>query len=314
MIGPLLLVESQLFVQLSDRSPGRLQKRREYWNDDPVKLYFFIRRLEVSARTIGSQPERVPGTHELIYCFEGHGAIGGAGRAYDVAPGQLMLNPSGRLSVPAGGEPLVLYQILFAEDLFSPGVLMEREALYVLGLIKVQAKTRNTITLSRIGSERVRQLCDSMFDEFQNRFRGYSWAIRLKLIELLITVMRDRKFQMPINGLRSTINTRIQDVILYLNTDYMNPITVEDVLSFCPMSRSHFHAVFKQETGTTFGAYLQALRCRKAAELLTTTEMPIVRVADASGFSNLSHFYHCFKRHHGVAPRVYRAGGRPDGR
>lgn len=222
-----------------------------------------------------------------------------------MSAGGLLFNPKGRLTND-GREPILVYQILFSEDLFSSAVLMEREALYVLGLIKIQAKSRNTVALSRVGAKRVLSLCESMFEEFRNRYRGYSWAIRLKLIELLITVMRDKQFGIPIKSLRPVTNSIIQDVILYLNTEYIHPITVDDILSFCPLSRSHFHALFKQETGMTLTTYLQVLRIRKAAELLRSTDATIVNIADSCGFDNLSHFYHCFKRHIGTAPGRYR--------
>jgi len=270
-----------------------------------VKLYFFIRRVEVSARTFGSRP--LPGReeHELLFCIGGSGILSYRGGRRSVSPGDLLFNPRGKLVSNSDGD-VSLYQILFAEDLFSPAVLMEREALYVLGLIKIQARSRNTIALSRIGSDRVGQLCESMLREFRNRYRGYSWAIRLKLIELLITVMRDKQFGIPIKGLRPVSNSVIQDVILYINTDFTNPITVDDILSFCPLSRSHFHALFRQETGTTLTSYLQTLRVRKAAELLRSTDSTIVDIAETCGFGNLSHFYHCFKRQYGVAPRQFR--------
>jgi AraC-like DNA-binding protein len=145
-----------------------------------------------------------------------------------------------------------------------------------------------------------------MLWEFRERRRGYSWALRLKLIELLITVMRDRNFPIPIRGLTQLPTTRMQDVILYLQREFVNPVSVDDVLEFVPFSRSHFHALFKEETGETFVSYLSSLRCARAAELLCSTDRPIVDVAMDSGFNNLSHFYHVFKRHYGVTPRHYR--------
>jgi AraC-like DNA-binding protein len=145
-----------------------------------------------------------------------------------------------------------------------------------------------------------------MLWEFRERRRGYSWALRLKLIELLITVMRDRNFPIPIRGLKPMPTTRMQDVILYLQREYVNQVTVDDVLEFVPFSRSHFHALFKEETGETFVSYLSSLRCARAAELLSTTDQPIVEIALESGFNNLSHFYHVFKRRYGVPPRRYR--------
>jgi AraC-like DNA-binding protein len=271
-----------------------------------MKLYFFIRLLEVTSWIVGGERRSGKREHELFFCVSGRGFLNHEGKKNSIAPGDLLFNPRGRLISEGNSLRTGMYQILFSEELFSPAVLMEKEALYVLGLIKIQARSRNTITLSKIGSERVQALCESMLGEFQKRYRGYSWAIRLKLIELLISVMRDKQFGIPIRSLRPISNSHIQDVVLYLNADYMNPISVDDILKICPLSRSHFHALFKRETGRTLTAYLQTLRCRKAAELLRTTGMTIIDIAETCGFSNLSHFYHCFKRKYGVAPGLYR--------
>lgn len=270
-----------------------------------MKLLFFIRDIEPVSRSFGAERSDATRVHELVYCRSGEARLTSGGVTARVTAGNLLFNPSGRLS-RLGEEPLVLVQTLFSEELFEPSVHMDREALYVLGVIKLHARKQNLIALSRAGAERMTTLLDAMLREFQNRYRGYSWAIRLKLVELLITVMRDSQFNISIKGLKPLSSSRIQDAILYLNTDYMNPITVDDVLKACGLSRSHFHALFKQETGRTFVDYLSALRCNRAAELLATTDRTILDIALACGFNNLSHFYHVFRREKNTSPKRYR--------
>ncbi|MFW5688332.1 MAG: helix-turn-helix transcriptional regulator [Spirochaetota bacterium] len=273
--------------------------------DAQVKLYFFIRAMAVDSRQLASR--RIDADiHELLFCRAGSGELVGSEGTSRVEPGVLLFDPRGR--VQAEGGTVELIQVFFSEQLFSQTVPMEREALYVLGIIKLHARTRNNIVLSPIGTDRITMLLDSMLWEFRERRRGYSWALRLKLIELLITVMRDRDFPIPIPGLKPLPTTRMQDVILYLEREYLNPVSVDDVLEFCPFSRSHFHALFKEETGVTFVEYLTALRCEHAGRLLREGDRPIVEIALESGFNNLSHFYHVFKRHYGLSPRRYRLG------
>ncbi|MFP4644913.1 MAG: helix-turn-helix transcriptional regulator [Spirochaetales bacterium] len=297
-----------------------------------MKLLFFIRTIDLTRRTFTFEEDRVGELHELIFCRNGRGTLrasagdggrtdgynaagarGSAAGARDstggaehenIAEGHLLFNPTGRLTGFSDG--LSVTQVLFSEELFSPSVAMDKEALYVLGLIKVHARTRNSIALSNIGTERMVSLLDAMSWEFQNRYRGYSWAIRLKLVELLITVMRDPRFNIAIRGLKPLSNTRIQDAVLYVNAEFMNPISVEDVLEACALSRSHFHALFKQETGRTFVDYLNMLRSEKAGDMLATSDAEIIDIAGQCGFNNLSHFYHVFRRHTGYSPKQYR--------
>lgn len=269
-----------------------------------MKLLFFLRNIETAGRIFGSEREKNGSIDEVIFIREGSGSLVMSDRSVPLGEGDLLFNPVGRLS--GGGRKIELCQVLFSEDLFSPMERMDKEALYVLGIVKIHARQRNLISLSKAGSERTRSLLDSMMWEFHNRYRGYSWALRLKLIELLITVMRDRNFTIAVKGLKPFSNTRIQDVVMYLHRDYMNPIAVEDVLRTCALGRSQFHALFKAETGQTFTEYLTGIRCDKAAELLMNTDRTILDIAEACGFGNLSHFYHVFKRHKGSSPRQYR--------
>ena len=277
---------------------------RRYTVPESMKLLFFIRSIDLKSRSFGWESESGARVNELVYCRAGHGELSGAEGRTAVSAGNLLFNPKGKLIGKQG--PLSVIQVLFSEELFSPSVNMDREAFYVLGLIKLHARKQNLIALSKAGSERMVTLLDAMLWEFQNRYRGYSWAIRLKLIELLITLMRDSQFKISIKGLKPLSSSRIQDAVLYLNTDYMNQITVEDVLDACGLSRSHFHALFKQETGRTFVDYLSWLRCNRAAELLVTTDRTILDIAMECGFNNLSHFYHVFKREKDTSPKRYR--------
>lgn len=276
-----------------------------------MRLFFFIREMDVETRSLFPPEVGNPKIHQILFVREGTGTLSsiagtpeGSKTKTNIRPGDIVFNPEGRLTAASGRMRCI--QVIFSEELFSPVESMDREALYVLGIIKLYAKQINRIGLSKIGTERVTSTLENMLWEFQERRRGYSWALRLKLIELLITVIRDKEFRIPLRGLKPLSNTYIQDVILYLNTEYMNQVTVDDILEICPLSRSHFHALFKQETGQTFIDYLTVLRCERAADLLATTEKPIIDIAMESGFNNLSHFYHTFKNRHEMSPKAYR--------
>ena len=241
--------------------------------------------------------------HELIYCIDS--------KSERFRKGDLYFYPAGQKhSLEYETDSSVkLYQLYFSEELFSASVNIEKEALFILGQIKLYLKKGNLVRLSRIGSERISKLFESMRWEFNKRYRGYSWTIRLKLIELLVTVVRDRQFTIPIRGEmgKPLSNSHIQDVLLYLDADYMNRITVESILQFCPLSRSHFHSLFKQETGMTFIQYLNQIRCDRAGKLLITTDDTILDISLKTGFNNLSHFCHTFKEIKGTSPAKYRA-------
>ncbi len=276
-----------------------------------MKLFFFIRNVELSDQTLDQRHIHSHSHHELVYCYKGEGFFVSERGAEPIKQGDLIFCPTGQKHnlYCEKNRYCRISLIYFSEELFSASINVHKDALFVLGQIKIYTRMRNLISLSNIGSERIGKICDSIMWEFQKRYRGYSWTIRLKLIELLITLLRDKKFTAPIRGDVGSLltNSHIQDVLLYLHVDYMNPITIEDVLQFCPLSRSHFHALFKKETGKTFIQYLNTIRIQHAGELLVTTNDSVLDISLKTGFNNLSHFCHIFKLIKGVSPREFRS-------
>ncbi|MDQ6418402.1 AraC family transcriptional regulator [Paenibacillus sp. LHD-117] len=72
-------------------------------------------------------------------------------------------------------------------------------------------------------------------------------------------------------------------------------------------SGGHLNRVFKQYLRMTPTAYINRLRLAYAKNLLLTTSMSIMDIAYEAGYENLSHFYHLFKQHYGIAPGKIRS-------
>ncbi|MDZ7794536.1 MAG: AraC family transcriptional regulator [Spirochaetia bacterium] len=71
-------------------------------------------------------------------------------------------------------------------------------------------------------------------------------------------------------------------------------------------SRAHISRVFKNNIGKTPTEYLNEIRLNYAARSLIHSNNPVLDIAFESGFENLSHFYHLFKKKYGVPPNKYR--------
>lgn len=71
-------------------------------------------------------------------------------------------------------------------------------------------------------------------------------------------------------------------------------------------SKTHFMAVFKQHAGTSCTEFIIQVRLNKACDLLMNTSDPILEIATAVGFNNLSNFNRQFKRYYELTPSQYR--------
>jgi len=67
-------------------------------------------------------------------------------------------------------------------------------------------------------------------------------------------------------------------------------------------SVGHVNRAFRQYLHLTPTQYINQLKLHRARSLLLTTELPVVEIALESGFENISHFYHQFKKFYHQAP------------
>lgn len=72
------------------------------------------------------------------------------------------------------------------------------------------------------------------------------------------------------------------------------------------VSYSKFRKDFKQVTGMSPNQYHLELRLGKASELLRASNLPVIEVADQTGFETLFYFSRIFKKKFNVSPREYR--------
>ncbi|MEU2392286.1 helix-turn-helix domain-containing protein [Streptomyces sp. NPDC007369] len=72
------------------------------------------------------------------------------------------------------------------------------------------------------------------------------------------------------------------------------------------LSERHFARVFRQETGTTPGAYVEAARVEAARRLLESTDQPLERVAAACGLGSVESLHRALRKQIGTTPAAYR--------
>lgn len=74
------------------------------------------------------------------------------------------------------------------------------------------------------------------------------------------------------------------------------------------MSENYCSAIIKQKTNFNFLEYINQVRIREAERYLRTTNMQIVEICYAAGFSSIQSFNRNFKKKRGITPSEYRKG------
>ena len=98
----------------------------------------------------------------------------------------------------------------------------------------------------------------------------------------------------------------IKEALNYIEQNFQNDISVENIASFCGLNRTYFGRIFKETVGKSPQQFLLSYRMAKAAELLKLTELTINDVGNAVGYPNQLHFSRAFKNVYGLSPREWR--------
>lgn len=92
----------------------------------------------------------------------------------------------------------------------------------------------------------------------------------------------------------------------YIQQNYMNKITLEEVASAVHVSPNYFSKIFKEEAGINFATYLNQVRIEGAKKLLANDDISLVDVAYLAGFEDQSYFSRVFKKYTGLSPKRYK--------
>ena len=125
-----------------------------------------------------------------------------------------------------------------------------------------------------------------------------------ELYSLLYTLIKE--FPKPFEYKDKELHTYIQDAIDFINSNYMNSITVHEIAEHVNLSRSYLYKMFIKNLKISPQKYLINLRMYKATLLLKNTKLPIGEVANKVGYADSLLFSKTFSKYFSVSPLNYR--------
>ncbi|MCF0133124.1 MAG: helix-turn-helix domain-containing protein [Blautia sp.] len=97
----------------------------------------------------------------------------------------------------------------------------------------------------------------------------------------------------------------------YIEQHLLEDISIGKLADSIGSSSSHVMRTFKKRLNMTVIEYVTSQRLEKAKQLLSNTDLPIMTVAEFSGYADYSYFTRVFKKETGVTPREYRNNSKP---
>ena len=98
----------------------------------------------------------------------------------------------------------------------------------------------------------------------------------------------------------------VHEAISFIEQNYQNDISVEDIAKNVGLNRSYLGKIFKERQGQSPQAFLLSYRMAKAAEILQKTDLSVAKTGLSVGYQNQLHFSRAFKGVYGISPREWR--------
>lgn len=108
------------------------------------------------------------------------------------------------------------------------------------------------------------------------------------------------------NGQKSHVDETVKNAQEYIESNYRETLTVNDLARRFSFSRRNFLRRFKGATGNTPIEYLQRVRIEAAKRLLEHSPKNVGEIVSAAGYADEKAFRLLFKKHTGFSPLAYR--------
>lgn len=229
-------------------------------------------------------------TIELVFCFEGEMEATLNGKNYSLQQNQILIVPSytvHRFHTPDYSKVIILTIPLDYITSFRNLMGKQTFPLFILEDCDMIEE------LSYFFTELVKM---NQQEPHPYRLRGYVYTILGILLE---HVSLEKRTEV-------TEPHQLQNILSYLDDNFLSPLTLEDIATNFGYSKSRFSHIFNENVGCSITDYLGFLRSRRAASLLTSDSSNITDIALDSGFGSTRSFYRTFQKCFGLTPNEFR--------
>lgn len=181
---------------------------------------------------------------------------------------------------------------------------------YLEPFLVAESEVRPRLNLTGRLQLDIEQMLNEAIFEYEARNADFALIIKALLLRLLVLVGREFRrdvAESDSQGLFMRHRNALDNAILYINKNYAENISVEEISRVAMLSQSYFRYLFKQMTQRALNEYISDLRISRSIELLKTRQdLKVIDVCYEVGFKNVNHFNRVFRQKTGVSPMVFR--------
>jgi len=271
------------------------------------EIEFFLQNNEKSTTACRAHIHKAV---ELLYVKEGSYTVSLDNTCYEIGEGDLILFCSGAIHHVVTGESMQnsYYVIKIPPSFFLDLAQRDTGAEYAMRFALNRLENKCLWHKEELKESEIKSILDTLVNEFTLKKYASDVAIKLKIMELLLIILRyDTPNKVLVNNQTSQL---IYSVMNYVQERFAEDIDEKKLAKSYGMSYSHFSRSFKKVTGMTFKNYLNRMRISKAEQLLFLEGCSVSEVAIACGYNSISYFIKVYRSVTGKTPYKALISGR----
>ena len=239
---------------------------------------------------------------ELLYVKEGSYTVTLDDTRYEISEGDLILFCSGAIHYVVAGEneQNSYYVIKIPPSFFIGFAMHDGGAEYAMRFALNRKERKCLWHKEELKESKIQCVLDTLVNEFEQKRYASEVAIKLKIMELMLTILRNDVPSRPSAG--NQISWLIYSVMGYVQENFAEDIDEKMLAKSYGISYSYFSRSFKRVTGMTFKNYLNRTRISKAAQLLALNGCSVSEAATACGYNSISYFINVYHSVMGKTP------------
>ncbi|MBQ5319059.1 MAG: AraC family transcriptional regulator [Oscillospiraceae bacterium] len=245
------------------------------------------------------------GEFEINYVIEGKAEFLCGDERFVTQTGDIVIIPPNRLhAIYTHGDYEQRYDtIVFSTDMLGASVNDRCAAECVRPLTNGHFGTKAHITVEHPYYSEIKTTVENIFSCAKGNTARLDMLLKSEMLRLFWLLGESGDIQVDDKPDFSGV---IRPAVEFINENFCENITIEQLAEIVHLSKSYFMARFRQAAGVGAIEYINQLRIKKACAMLAGSGLNASDVAFECGFRNLSNFNRLFKKAVGCTPVQYR--------
>ncbi len=245
---------------------------------------------------------------EIIVIKKGCGIVTVDLKKQKVTIGDIIFIRSGQLhSIEQDGSNYMEYEnILFKKELLISGEYDLCAKNFIIPLIEGNIPSATFFTSVLHYYNDVANCINEIDILCSEQQEGYQLLLKSILFRLIYIIISHKETIEITSTIQTKSLEKLKYTLKYVEEHYSEHITIEEMAKLTFYSKSHFMKFFKSHIGTGFIDYLNNYRLMMSEQMLKTSDLSVIEIAQLNGFDNISYFNRIFKKKYNLSPSKLR--------